>query len=395
MKINLKKLLTFTMALGMTFSLAACGEETPASSTATETEKSTESVLLYDFEWYRTSFHPIRISDFGKIERSADYAKSGTYSAKLLPGGNVRGTTPSFNMPLQSNVYDFAYNMIDYRSISCSVYNAEEEAVNMTMGLICSTQVAPKTFALQPGWNDIEYVIEHNFLNVFIDYFEDISSFYFAFENSGERDLTNSDVLYLDDIILNPVLKAVELQDIKTLKKYEILDFEDLWQDYVMEYFAWEPATRPIFEGIDYRKGEFPEGAYPSHGNRALKATFQVGDGIKNTWPEMIVPDYIVKNACSALTEEELENAYICYDLYNVSMQGHIDRRYGDVTQWGPGLANGEWTTLKFKLTDCVDTEVNKLSDGCGDLDIILGESVGTEQVVLLDNVRLEVIVEE
>ena len=126
MKKIVEKILSLTMALGMAFSITACGDENASSAPAAE-EKSTESVLLYDFEWYRTSFQPIRISNFGKISKSADYAKSGSYSAKLLPGGNTRGSTPYFNMPLQSNVYDFSYNVIDYRSISCSVFNAEEE----------------------------------------------------------------------------------------------------------------------------------------------------------------------------------------------------------------------------------------------------------------------------
>ena len=375
------------MALGLLVSCFGCDNGKPD---ASEQETSKEPVLLYDFEEWRPNFHAIRPSNFGSITRSSDYAKSGKYSAKLIPGGNTRQDSPYFTLPLASTVYDFAHNVLNYRSIGISFYNPMEKNVEVTVQI----STIGKTFSLNPGWNNIEYIIEHNFLNVFIDYFEDITSLRIQFNNNPEcarGDLTSSDVVYLDDIVLNPVLSPVTLVDIKTTRKYEIIDFEELYQEYVMEYYAWEPITAPTFKVLDYRKGELPEGIYPTHGNRLLQITLNPGDGIIDTFPRIIIPDYLVKNACALLTEEELENAYICYDILNINYSPHIDRYWGKVKENGPALPIGEWVTFKKKLADCINLESEKLSDGCGD--VIISTREGTkQQVLLLDNVRFEII---
>lgn len=393
---KIKKIASLAMAFGLLFSCFGCkedGGETESSSSSGEvvTTSKTAPVLLYDFEDWKPSFHLIRTDSYASITRSDEYAKTGKYSAKLIPGGGPSGANPTFSLPLNSTVFDFAHNILDYRSISFGFYNPQEEDVEVMLTLGNIT----KNFDLAPGWNDVEYMIEHNFLNIFVDYFEDVDTLKVAFKNNPEcmyGDLSKSVVVYLDDITLNPVLEPVELVDISTTRKYEILDFEELYQEYVMESYAWETATKPTYRALDYRKGELPAGVYPTHGNRVLEITQQPGDLKFNNdgYPEVIIPQYVVKNACSLLTEEELENAYICFDVYNVDFSYFFDIFFGDIPQWGFEVKKGQWRTKKMRLADCINLETDKLSNGCK-IRLVTAERMQKE-VVYLDNVRLEVI---
>ncbi len=371
-----------------------------------------EDVVLCNFEQWKPDFSTIRIGgDFGKITRSEEHVSSGKYSAKLQPGGPYSSSSPCFTIPLTSRIYGFKYVMSDYVAITGKFYNAEQENVNMEVGLTFSEygNKMPTSYILKPGWNDITYVINHNLIQMFNGSMEGVSKVFFRFEPSLSRDINDSNVIYADDIILRGAQTEIEPLDLVQLSPYEICDFERPYQEYVMSSWVYQEVP-PDYRIVDVREGQLPTGVFPSSGNCCMEIVMhQRTDGYQ-AYPQAIITDNVVAKAVNSLTAEEKERAYIAFDLYSYStgfpfQTGFKDSVSGGISELQPCdclynaeyAVKGKWITCKYKLTE-IDTSVGKQNRHDSDfvnnpyeIRFVWADFFsGGDRIVYLDNVRIE-----
>ena len=371
-----------------------------------------EDVVLCDFEEWKPDFSTLRIGgDFGKITRSEEYVTSGKYSAKLQPGGPYASSAPYFTVPLTSKMYGFKYVMSDYVAITAKFYNAQQEDVAMEIGLtfINYGNKVPTKYTLKPGWNDVTYVINHNVIQMFNGSMEGVSKVFFQFKPSESRDINDSNVFYVDDIVLRAAQTKIEPIDLVRLSPLEICDFERPYQEYVMSSWVYQESP-PDYKIVDIREGQLPSGVVPTSGNCCLQITMPVRTDGYQAYPQAIITDNVVAKAINSLTAEEKERAYIAFDIYAYTTtftfdlgfkdsvgNGISDLQPCDSIFWTSPSYKGSWTTYKYKLTDIDAPRTSgQLNEGCDftnnpkEIRFIWANFFDMDRIIYLDNVRIE-----
>ena len=197
----------------MVFGLVAgCSKkEKPAS----KPEKS-KDVVLADFEEWAPDFQTLRLrNEFGSIDvnTDADYVKSGKQSAALTVVGAEGSESPWFFVNTVSTRFEYDYSdfsCID--NISAWFYNASDTEEQLHVGLITNVVSIIQsdiqkfdTFTLKPGWNEVVYQPDMNYIISAVgkDAYEGIKGIYFMFDNPHATARDNGKRFYVDDITLH------------------------------------------------------------------------------------------------------------------------------------------------------------------------------------------------
>lgn len=200
---------------------------------------------IADFETWETGIQLARTwLDFGTIRENTDaqYVHSGEKSALLHPLGGYRaGTKPIIFWPTYSEKYGYDNrDFTDAKEIAYEMYNAEDEAVSVAVGLILeATPNAYKSTAIKyqelaPNqWTTVTYSVDTSALSIEVDV-KKIEGVYIAFENQLSRDEADAPDIYLDDIVLHRYETAPAIKPLVTLGEMEFLDFESEWQEYIL-----------------------------------------------------------------------------------------------------------------------------------------------------------------
>lgn len=404
-RVKMKRILAYIMIGVLCISsLTGCkGTEGSGKDTVTD-------VLLYDFEDYDRNFQLMRVmSYFGAVDvnEDAQYVKSGTTSALLQPLGyhsTMRNNTftglkaeSCLYLPLSSGKFEFDYsNSAKIREISMAMYNANEEDVPVYVSLIYEKNAVtlsdPVEFVLEPGWNDVFYVPDYSLIAMK----NDLQSCYgiaLSFERAGSRERQDAPKIYLDDVRLKvSETEAVPETEI-TLAENEVCDFEQLYQEYVMQSSFLDKALRPdmkVVTAADY-------GIAASSGRRVLRVVLKPTDCIDGTIYDGIYLTQAVMDAVGFQTLEDSDR--FCFDLYNdsdvvmdlpITFRTTKDSGYKVCHFY---VSPKQWTTFRIRMDDLDalwEEDERTYRDNPGEIHLEWGEFTGDERVFYLDNFRIE-----
>ncbi len=349
-----KRIFSIYICLLMVFSFSAfafSGCEKKPLNTSDKKE-----VTLYDFEQWGPDFQLIRVlPGFGRVSVNTDikYVKSGKQSARIDPisiTGNMKST---MYFVTSSGVFDYDYSDFLYADfVRMEIYNAQSENQTVNAGLvgkisniISFDKVSEEIFDLKPGWNTIYLPVDAFMVWLTSNDITNLQGIFLEFKTREATMVTDSTPrFYIDDVRIinrNTPAKTEFSPDDLILGQNEIADFENSWQgllttsSYVLE----------VVKASDY-------GITAPSGNNVLRLMIPgTNDG---TWRTVLsLSETLIKLALDKLTDEQIEKAYFCYDVYN-NFGGIVNM----VTIYSGGLQTtcntvfGRWYTYKYKLSD-------------------------------------------
>ncbi|MBQ9481293.1 MAG: hypothetical protein IJU84_03940 [Clostridia bacterium] len=195
-----------------------------------ETEQKTETTaVLYDFE---AGLFNVRMPIyFGTItlNRNTEYVRSGEKSMKLCPGNGM--ADPYMYLPLESTLLGFSYtDIMKIYGYRLSIYS--ESVCEINLGLyfdkMANTRSPEQKFALNAGWNEIEYIPQYAVVELQYDVTM-CKGIYIMFKTQETMP-----TIYVDDvkIILSDVSVSPEKLLIlkRTETSFEVCDFENAYQ---------------------------------------------------------------------------------------------------------------------------------------------------------------------
>lgn len=300
-------------------------------------DKPVTSVTLADFESWESGFQLIRTNQFFgqiRVNKDAQFVKSGKQSAQLHPMGSYRsGTTPFMFFPTHSELFEFDYrDFSSAKNVTFEFYNNEETPVNVAVGLVTSVatiyseeRTTIEYQPLQTGWNTITYDINVSALAINADVTK-IEGVYVAFENAKTDKEENAPDIYLDDVVLHYYPEKQEVKNLIELKENEYLDFESDWQEYVITRRSTDSA--PDFEIVtasDYKVGAKPaegeedtrESLQAKSGNRVLRFVTKQGESDSTYYPGLEFTSVLLeKSLFGRLTEVEYGATTFSFDIY-------------------------------------------------------------------------------
>ena len=401
----MKKLLTLLLS-GML--VLTCGAGFAACDTPADTEGDSMKpgeIVISDFEQWGPDFQLIRLSAyFGRVTRNRDaqYVKSGEYSAKVEAlGGYSTGYEPILTVPLISA--KFNYNYSDFRwydRISCSVYSAQPDNF-IKIGLQAGdginsfggTKVLERKYMLEEGWNELTYEINPSLIALTEDP-QFINGITFSFENADSRELEDAKIMYIDDIKLNRIAEQAPVVDLVQLKPYEICDFEDAWQSYIISWSGNSLIT-PDLEVVG-RQENADRIITPTSGNSMLHVHLRAGSAVQGSLNYINIPQRLMQEAFEKITTEEIERGYLMFDVYNdggaptifypqfYNSQGALVVAYDFTAQ------TNQWVTFRVKLSDLKAKDILP-ADKTGTMTVPYWEFVGEDRDFYFDNFRIAV----
>lgn len=301
------------------------------------TNRTDKVEVIADFEQWKPDFSSITLSyGFGKITRNdvQKFVKSGKYSANVRPMGHEyrKDIVPAFYFPLQNKTLNFNKgDLRKYTKMTCSFYNDSNYDVPLKVGFVQKIEtiyniqkVEPTAYTLKANsWNEIEYDININFLNMYFN-IEEAPGLYFEFEYQGIHDISFAPDLYVDDVVFHKADQIREVNTAITLKEYEICDFEDDLQKSFM-------SVRTVNNGrlsFDFvgKDGDVE----PTSGNKMLKIHSYAQEHWVN-WTHFIISEpYMKQTALKDISLEEAENQMwaFCYDIRVEGMQNGADDQF-------------------------------------------------------------------
>jgi hypothetical protein len=329
--------------------LSACN-----SSNADKNKTTPNSVVFADFESWKPNFQLMRLLSYsGRCTHNTDLAfvHDGVGSAKFEPLGKyTNGAKATFYMPTSSKLFDFDYrdfSKVDY--INMWVYNDSDEVKNLTVGLISDIvnieeikQLDGEAFQIQPKtWQEVMYVVDFEILNLLEDVnpysITAIEGIYFSFDNAQSRYYDGTTPIYIDNIEFYYKEEAMKLVDIKnekgevveqvvkdiiTLDENEVIDFEKIYQKYMIRSDISEstPACIPNLEVVsanDY-------GLIAPSGNNMLKLTMNFGEYTGSDWQvwsnltSIVLPKKLLdKSRIKSVAPEKYDKTYFSFEVYN------------------------------------------------------------------------------
>ncbi len=441
----MKKFITFllsaitaTTALGLT----ACAEWKNSDSKNTENEK---IVTLNGFEEFLKDVQSIRLfNGFGAVYQNKDakYVKSGNASLRLCPVGEDFTTSPPYIViPTYSITFDYGYgNFTNMDKVTVQVYNAEEEAIPMGMGLTGITRThqfveqAIRTnaeyYTLQPGWNLIEYCVEPAYvaLQDVGDAFgiKDVYGIFFEFERQTEKHSLEKAVnVYLDDVRLHyaetakPLTSDFSLNSDSEKGVWELGDFENPMQNMFLYIPYTNPSTvlgLPSLRVVNAAKHNIvaksgvnvmeltkragvtdASAAYVMFSEKIMQQAFaNIGEDIKNN-PQKYSIKFDIYN--TSTSKDSLLIEYVSDSSYEAD-QNHLKSYLSSSTTLEPKT----WTTYSIEISK-IDASIQSRAAESGLTPILFSEHPGrinfsfaqyysstntADRVLLLDNFRIE-----
>jgi len=386
-------------------------------------------VTIADFETWETGIQLIRPSQyFGTIRLNTDtaYVKSGKQSALIHPLGGFRGgTAPIFFFPTASEMLGFDHSdFSDAEKVTFEFYNAEEEDVNVAVGLVTSVsglnvfqRTAIEYQPLASGWNTVTYTVDVSAISINADV-TDIQGIYVAFENARSREEEDAPDIYLDDVILHRYAEAVEVKDLVQLEKNEYANFEADWQKNVVS--VRNTANAPelaIVNASDYKVGEAPqegeaderatlksmEGSKVS-GDKVLRVLAKNGSQAAASYPGLqFAPVMLQRSLFGSLAEEDYGTVTFAFDIYNNSPYRQLigvsfyNERASERYEYGIYAEPYQWYEFKVLIKDLYNDfkaknkNSNSLFTTPGELAIYWPEFTEGDKEFFMDNFRYEI----
>lgn len=402
------------------------------------TEEESKEIIFANFEQWGPDFQLMRlINNFGKVTRNEDanYVKEGKYSAKLRPmGGYLTSSIPLLYLP--TNSVNFSYNYSDFTQferISAYMYNAEDRALNATIGLVSSIG-SPTTVSTLPGdtvylapkvWTKIDYWLELDFLNLAADV-TSIKGVYFQFENAGVEYPDDAPTVYLDDVRLVKADVQQTVKDLIVLDENEVCDFEKDYQKYIMQAeragSVNETFEMDVVTATDY-------GIVAPSGEKVLRLLRHPSQSSGAS--KLMLPENLMKRVgLDKIPEDDYKKTYFCFDMIGgvnakneylgtkITTSGgrgsswlrRIVRKKGEYTlttggvsldkgvvgQWAPWnyserVGPQGWTTYKISLYEIAGWLGSDYVKDVGYFCINIGNYQGTEdRELFFDNFRIE-----
>ena len=389
MKQIMKKFLASILACSCMVSLFACNndkEETPTEN------KNPNEVLFADFETWIPDFQMCRISmNFGKVSLNSDkqYVNEGKHSARIDPVGNGWMYFSTY-----SEMYEYDYT--DFTRLDCirmEMYNPQTTDQKVSVGLVSNpyaldqfTRAGGKEFTLKPGWNTLDYYIEPMLVNVVAD-LSDIRGIYMIFDPLFLYEITDETPrYYLDNIRFRYKETAHTVESDFEFAENEIMNFEKFYEsNFYMNDFG---IDMKIVKPGDY-------GVSDASGSKALRIVFPgtASGAWKNYF--QIMGAYMKKSPLGSLTNEEFNNAYFCWDMYNgaTSTYNLVAAFYDETGKnWykEPTYPEpGQWKTIRIKLTD-IATVMPGWREAIGNFTLDVLDNQNTDRELIVDNFRLE-----
>ena len=404
----MKKLLTIILALMLALACSAAFVSCNDGENDTEGEGGeipAGDIVVSDFEQWGPDFQLIRLSShFGRVTRNRDaqYVKSGQYSAKVEAlGGYSTGYEPIMTVPLVSANFNFNYSDFRwYDKISCSVYSAQPDNY-VKIGLQAGdginsfggNKVLERKYMLEEGWNELTYEINASLIALTEDPMF-INGITFSFENADSRELEDAKVMYIDDIILTRRAEQAVVEDLVQLKPYEICDFEDAWQSYIISWSG-NSLIIPDMEVVG-RQENADRIINPTSGNSMLHVHLRAGSAVQGSLNYINVPQRLMQEAFQNITSEEIDRGYLMFDVYNDGAAPTIfyPQFYNSagalVVAYDFSAATNQWTTFRVKLSDLRDQGILP-ADKVGTMTIPYWEFVGDDRDFYFDNFRIAV----
>ena len=350
-----------------------------------KTDKPTkpDKIVMADFESWETGLQLIRTgAGFGKLSWNKDpaYVKDGIGSAKLQPLGGSGGGKAQFFYPTYSSLFGFDYrDFTDAKSVSVDFYNAEEEPLNVSIGLVPSLGSSANAsnwsttmyeFKELPSkqWTTIEYTINTSILAMSYDV-TSIHGIYVAFEGVYSNYLKDAPLVYMDNIVLNKYQEAPPIENLAQLGENEYLDFEHPeWQAYTVKAMNFGDApeisfvksAEEIVSGTTTLKDADPNNEHLS-GNYALKMVVPVGT-LQSNWPGIEFSELLLQSSMFNGLDDSMYGATTFkFEMYNASSTAfgfgvriydsvEVECVYKSIT-----VQPGEWATFEYNVKDLYD----------------------------------------
>lgn len=382
------KFMSCILALMCAMSVTGCGKNNENTVVSL-----TEEVLLADFESWAPDFQLCRISsNFGKVSMNTDsaYVSNGERSARIDPVGNGWMYIPTYSEDFEFDYTDFTY--VD--GIKVDVYNAQQTEESVSVGFVSALsgidtfeRAGEETFKLAPGWNTVSLYVDPSIVCIIAD-LTDIQGVYFIFDPINVGDITDTTPrYYLDNLRL---IKRATPHSTETNLEFgenEIIDFERFYHKYfIINDFG---VDMGIVSAADY-------GISASSGAKVLRLV--VPGTATNAWNYYfkLVAPYLKASRLGSLTDEEFENAYFCWDMYNnyeatfnvVAIfhlgTGSQDYRVGNYP------TPGQWSTFRVKLTD-IENNIAGWRENMGMFIFSIRDEYTQDREIFFDNFRIEI----
>ena len=349
---------------------------------------SSGGTLINGFEVFDRDVQLIKLfNEFGRLEKNNDkkYVRSGDSSLHVQPfGGRIKQNTanPFFLLPTTSTRFqELGFgNFTKVDTVTFWIYNAEEEALNVGVGLqvgnIKSVGGAPtydivqttwsEYYSLRSGWNFIEYEILPAELEMQGVSLEAVSGIAFEFDHVWSNDFADAPDLYIDEVCLNyletektgtldlSITKTTWLDGETERDSWTIFDFES---GNASKYFyyahsfpapmAGEPVLKHVFAG-DY-------GAIAEDNAQTLLMLLKHGGKQKGECPVMYMYGEVMQAAIKAIGNDIVENPQnyaFRFDMYNGSAVNYrFALEYSGASTWEVfDTVAGEWKTYSVNF---------------------------------------------
>jgi hypothetical protein len=253
------------------------------------------------------------------------------------------------------------------------------------------SKVLEKKYFLKDGWNELTYEVNPSLIALTQDP-RFINGIAFSFANAGSRELDDAPVLYLDDIKLEKRAQMAEVLDLIDLKPYEIIDFEELWQEYVV---SWS-GNAQIIPDMEIVGSQIKDGRAitPTSGKNMLRMNLKAGTAVQGSLNYIIIPASIMQAAFENLTDAEINNGYICFDVYNnggvpiTLYPWTYNSNRTPLNAYDFIASTDRWVSYKIKISD-LKREGQRLQNDIGTFEILYWEFIGEDIELFFDNFRI------
>ena len=395
----IKKLtaLFITIILCLSFAgLTACKEE--------QTSSNSNVVLMNGFEYFDRDVQLIRIfNEFGSVDQNSnpEYVHSGEKSLKLTPlGSRVNTANPFLLLPTFSTRFEEVafgdFSKVD--KVSFWFYNAEEKIVNVGIGFgkgvikmntetrrdeIEKTNV--EYFALNTGWNYIEYNVVPSYLALQGLNIKEVYGIVIEFDYVVSHKLADSPEVYLDDVYLTYLDQAKSTEftmDVKTgttddgNKYWVVSDFENPLDAYFYSYnykFPAPASAHPVIKNVF--AGDY--GVITETGTQVLLIQKKHG-GTSYGWPGLVLsPEVLLKvfDAIGGDLKDNPQNYEIKFDIYNGS-----DYQGGWGIEYCPDYTNGQGVKVGLSFYDSVSVGAKKWQTHSYNIGTLVNKAIAVKE---------------
>ena len=389
------------LIVGLILAVTACVSFLPGckkQEQAPEAEKTSREYVLSAFNSWNPDFQLCRMSSsFGRISLNTDekYIKSGTGSARIDPMGTgwMYISTLS-DIREDYDFVDFTYTQI----VRTEMYNPQDEDKKVRIGLVSSTKgisgmemnrPTEEIFTLSPGWNTLNLFVDAAAVNMNGD-FTNVRGIYYVFDPSGVKKVTDDTPRYYIDkisIINGDTPHSSEAAQITfNFGDNEIIDFEHFYDRYLI-YGDASDAGLDIVNASDYRISA-------TGGKKVLRLLIPGNN--EGSWIYYLRLSKLLMGygALSHLTQDQINNGYLCWDMYNAfprsySIAAIIDRSTGGYYKFNITPKSGEWTHIRVKISD-LEAELNGWAENPGEIIFSIKDSFDVDRELFFDNFRVE-----